>query len=217
MIFVPKRPFLKLPAWVWPLVPITLGIVIWLMGPPDLLPEPPLGAAAFQAPVLVTKTGKTFRFVPFGSEQNVRPLWFIKVSVGDLGGAVRWQFGWVDRQLILGLYKRERGWLYMLGSAPVEGSFKDGKVTVPHLTESELKIVRALLIEELNGRYPDEHLGSQLEQALAGGVEQVSYMCMQNAIIIILWLSLVLAMAAVWTMFLPQAAPVDHTGDTTQS
>jgi hypothetical protein len=61
-----------------------------------------------------------------------------------------------------------------------------------------------LVIEELNRRAPNERRGDRLAELLDHGIERSSFVCVQNAVILLAWLSLAMALPAFVAMFIEQ-------------
>src|SRR5262249_43534215 len=66
------------------------------------------------------------------------------------------------------------------------------------LRVGEIGRLKPLVIAELNRR--GEHLGDRLEALLANGLEESSYVCPQNAVTLLGWLSLPMAVIAIGSM-----------------
>jgi hypothetical protein len=63
--------------------------------------------------------------------------------------------------------------------------------------------LRPLVVAELNRREPHSKAGDRLEQLLNNGLAASSSVCPQNALIVLSWLSLPMALAGLCSMFVP--------------
>lgn len=212
MTYSPTRPFLGMAAWKWLLVPLFVGILALTFPPPGPLLPPQFPVEMVEPAVwvelpLVRGAEQSLRLVHEGEQNKPGIHWKIKiVPVGQ--GTVEWQFGWIDNQFILGLYKRNFQWHYSLHFAPVyddgqEEKYKPIEESAVEL-RSEATKIRQSLIADLNRRFPEKKLGNQLEELLANGREQTSYICVQNFLILLVWLSMLAALAALGSMVVPE-------------
>ncbi|HZR21366.1 MAG TPA: hypothetical protein VFE51_29055 [Verrucomicrobiae bacterium] len=185
-----SRRFLGAPAWLWVLPPLFLMVSVKLVGPPGPLPEPTEVVRMWEGGLLVTKTNNSFRFVPFGLRRGIKPLWWIN-RVFEQRTTVEWPIGPLAASLHLGFYKRTTKFHYSLTSQPfIEGGSTPTNET---LSARELEILRPELVTELNSRSGKNRWGDRLGKLLDSGSETTSYICRQNAIILLSWLSTLIA------------------------
>jgi hypothetical protein len=203
MAFNPARRFLGLPAWMWLPVPPLLVLIAYLLGRPGDLPEPAERAELFQPVVLVTPEGDSFRFVPWDEQRNVAPLWAVTCRITN-NCKTTWSIGW-GQVPTYGFWKRSGTWQYSLEANRFDQA---GKSEGPQwLAADDLERLRPLVIEELNRRSPSEHRGDRLAQFLEHGAERSSVVCVQNAVIMLAWLSLPIALLSMIAMFIkPQGS-----------
>ena len=72
----------------------------------------------------------------------------------------------------------------------------------------DIRQLRPQVVDELNRRNPAAHSGDRLEGLLTDGLEETSYVCPQNALILLSWLSLPMALVGLGSMFIrPRSAP----------
>lgn len=201
MQFDPSRRFLNFPAWAWLLPAFFLGITVAALGVPAKLPEPSNAAALFHEPILVTKIKNELTFVTPETRMLGPKVWNV-VLIADEESNVKWQFGKHGTQFVLGLYRQQSRWKYRLSAILLDGSDpkSTGDESMNALDRAKL---RPMLIEGLNRRYPEEQAGAKLEELLDDGLEQVSYMCIQNYVMVLFGLSLVLALIATVVMIHP--------------
>ncbi len=207
----PSRRVLGLPAWLWVVLPIpllALGNMLSSFWLPSKLAEPPPRAEVFREPVLVARDGASFRFVPFGQHKEVKPLWAVNVIVQDMG-TVRWE----SHFFVPGLFLKESRWTYELTSHRFDDDWKGDKENPFMLPAEEVRQLRPLVINELNQRQPSAKLGDRLEGMLTTGLEERSYLCPQNAVVVLAWLSLPMAVVGLCLMFVrPRSHPVAARG-----
>jgi hypothetical protein len=204
MAFNLSRRFLALPAWVWLLFPPLLVLLAYLLGRPSDLSEP--GDRAELLPVtLVAPDGDSFRFVPWEGHQNVTPLWSLAPRITAIT-EVKWSMGW-GGETTFGFWKRSGKWRYDLEADRFDETRKSNEPL--SLPASDVERLRTLVIEEVNQSSPTEHRGDRLAQVLDHGIERSSYLCVQNAVILLAWLSLPIALLSIVSMFIkPQKRAV---------
>ena len=204
--FYPSRRFLRLPAWVWIILPPALALVAKMLGPPGALPERPEITAILHPAILVTRDGNSFRFVPLKQSEEVKPLWAVSWDVGR-HDEVTWAMGWDRDGLSLGFYKMYTRRSYRLAGATQFGGYRGPDLMTPE----EVQQLRPLVVAELNRRSPNDRLRARVEELLKNGMEETSYRCVQNAVILLAWLSLGVALLAVATMFFRPRSAADST------
>lgn len=200
VIVFPSRRVLGLPAWLWVVLPIpllVLGNMLWRFWPPSKLAEPSQRAEVFHEPILVAREGMAFRFVPFAQHKGVKPLWAVTADVRDTGSV-----SWEGHYFVPGLFLMESRWTYELASYRFDDNWKGDKEDPFSLPAAELRQLRPLVISELNRRQPSVKLGDRLESLLTTGLEERSYLCPQNAVVVLSWLSLPMAVVGLGSMFI---------------
>jgi hypothetical protein len=143
--------------------------------------------------------------VPQEKLDSVKPLWNIGTSTGESATVTR-KLGWDQDGLHLGFYERRTRRSYDLRATRADRDVK-------HLVEppsKELERIRRFVIDELNRRSPKERLGSRLEAVLQNGTEQTSYWCSQNAVVLMTWFTLLVALVAASAMFIRPRRVVDQ-------
>jgi hypothetical protein len=181
----PSRRVLGMPAWVWAALPISLlgpGALLWRVWLPPDLTEPADRADIFREIILVTRQGDGFRFVPYSESKGTNPLWAVGVTITGIARG-----HWDAPYFFPGFLQRESHWTYQLQALPFPPS---GHNDSP-LTLVEMAQLKPLVVAELNRRA--DHLGDRLEVLLANGLLASSYVCPQNAVILLGWLSVPMA------------------------
>jgi hypothetical protein len=111
--------------------------------------------------------------------------------------------GW-GQELSYGFWTREGSWRYDLQAVRFDSARKSDEP--PWLAADDLKRLRPLVIAELNRRSLNERRGDQLAQLLDYGAESKSFICIQNDVILLAWLSLSVALLSlIWMFFRPAA------------
>jgi hypothetical protein len=119
-----------------------------------------------------------------------------------------WKLGLSRGEPSFGFYKRTARWNHGLSGNRLDSHGKGDELGPLFLSKAQLKALRPLVISELNRRKPGERQGDRLETLLNSGVQRTSYVCLQNALVLLAWLSLPLSMAALVVMFLePRGTP----------
>jgi len=154
----------------------------------------------------VTPDGDSYREPRNEERDRVKPIWNI-VTTREEWAAVDHKLGWDHEGLHLGYYKRSTRRSYDLGALR-DASDREHGVRQP--SAEELGRIRRFVIDELNRRSREGRLGSRLEGVLQNGTEQTSYWCPQNAVVLGAWLTLLVALVAVPTMFVRPRSVVDQ-------
>jgi hypothetical protein len=199
MAFNPSRRLIVFPAWAWLLFPPVLVLLAYMLGVPRPLSEPRERADLFSPVILVARDGDSFRFVAWGSHQGITPLWAMTCLIRENTKTER-SFAWGSVSK-LGFWKLAGKWQYDLASLRFDKDWKSGKEPLS-LPPADLIRLRPLVIEELNRRSPNEHRGDRLAQVLDNGIERSSYVCVENAVILLAWLSLPMAVLSIVSMFI---------------
>ena len=187
---------------VWVILPFVLFGIALALGRPKELSEPPVAKAILgKACVLVAaRDGDSFRLVPQEDRDKATPLWGVGRTTSEKH-TVEYTLGWSDGRPQFGFWKRSGGWTYELF---VYGFNHPGK----DKSADDVERLRPVLVAELNRRSPDERRGDRLNELLNHGIEETSYLCVQNAAILLVWLSLPIAMCACVAMFIrPRRGP----------
>jgi hypothetical protein len=200
MKFSPARRFLGAPAWAWVFLPLILSAVIKIIGPPGPLLEPSDIDLMFRDGLLFTRTGDSFRFVPFAQHKLVKPLWWVERTI-TTQTTLDWGLGKDAAGFHLGFYKRTAHWQWSLDTRRFDEEGTKESATEISLSGSEMQELMPVLVAELNHRSVEEHWGDALNKVLHEGREKTSYVCIQNVLILSVWLSLVVALSAVAAMF----------------
>jgi hypothetical protein len=190
MAFSLSRHVVIFPAWVWVMLSPCLALAVYFMGAPDELAEPAERADLFNPPILVTRSGDALRYVPMDEHQGVTPLWSMNCQTTAVTGLQR-VLPWVN-ETIFGFWKRSGQWRYAL----IAGRFDpEGKTGVDGFapTSDELARFRVMLVDELNRRSHSQK-GDRLAQLLDNGLERSSYFCVENLVVLLVWLSLPMAL-----------------------
>jgi hypothetical protein len=201
--FYPMRRVLGLPAAAWPVLSAGLILLAWALPMPGKLAEPADRQTIFREPVAVTPEGKGFRFVPFGQYAGVTPLWAVNTSIRD-----EWTVRCPPGSLLPGFYQRQSRWTYALSSNRLDDAWQNDREHL-FLPTTELDELRPAIVEELEQRAPGQHLGQRLERLLQDGLQESSSVCVQNAVILLGWILLGLALVAVLLMFVKPRASKD--------
>lgn len=198
MALNPSRRFFGLPAWAWLFSPPVLVLLAYLLGKPGELSEPGERAELLSPIILVARDGDSFRFVPWEEQPNVSPLWAV-TCITTTNSTITWRLACGD-EMALGFWKRSGRWQYALAATRFDKAWKSGDS--PILAADDLKKLGPLVVEELNRRAPNEHRGDRLTQLLDQAIERSSYLCVQNAVILLAWLSVPIALASIVAMFI---------------
>jgi hypothetical protein len=201
MNFSPTRRFLGTPAWTWLLLPLILLAVIKVIGPPGPLPEPSDINAMFRDGLLFTRAGDSFRFVPFGQHKLAKPLWSVDPGIATQS-TISWGLGQDADGIHFGFYKRTTQWRWSLNTHRFDEESSEKSHEETSLNDTEMLKLRPVLMAELNNRSGGKHWGDVFDKVLHEGRQTSSYLCLQNALILLAWLSLVAALSAVGAMFL---------------
>ncbi len=194
---------LFLPARVWLVLPLLMllqNLALWTLWPPRV-PEPFDRDELNRELVCVTRDGDSFRIVPYAQSRGVEPLWMVASGWGGWNGATwKWRF-----MPILGLFRLTGHWEYWLNADRYSGV---GDAANPvSLPRDEMAKVRPVVVAELNRRHPGSRLGDRLEGVLAGPVETDTWVCPQNAAILVSWLSVPMAALALAKIRLARRRP----------
>jgi hypothetical protein len=201
MSFNPSRRFLLIRAWVWTVLPPVLFLLAYLLGGPGSLTEPSEISDLLRPLLIVSRNGDSFRFVSIEDRGKVTPLWAISYKTTALV-STELRFGNGD----FGFWKRSGIWKYSLEAHRFDKEWKSGTDPVS-LPPSEIALLRPMVIQELNRYAPSEHRGDRLAQLLDQGSKQTSYVCLQNAVILLTWLSVPMAVISIVAMFLKSGRP----------
>ncbi len=197
---VPDARLVGLPAWFWVLLPIpllSLGLMMPWIWPPGPLSEPLDPSRLFADPVLVTPVDGSYAFVPFDRHRGVKPLWAVNLTT-----TARQECVWGSLGVVPGLMLRSAAWEYDLSGMRFDRGWQDEVGGSVFLPADVLERLRPRVVEELNRRVPEEKPGDRLERLLTQGQERATYLCPQNAEIVLAWLSLPMALVALVSMFL---------------
>jgi hypothetical protein len=198
MVFRPSRRFLLLPAWTWFWFPPLLVLFAYLLGRPGDLPEPKDRDELFRPPVIVAREGDSFRFLPWDDPQGIWPLWAVNCTITSINETT-WSLG-VSIQADFGFWKRSGKWRYALSANRFDKNWKSGEPVL--LPIEDVVRLRPLVIEDLNRRSPNERRGDRLAELLDHGLERTSFVCAQNALLLLAWLSLPVALLGFVAMFI---------------
>lgn len=202
--FSPSRRLLGVPAWIWVILPIPLLAMansLWKVWPPSKLAEPPQRSEIFREPILVARDGRSLKSIPFRESKGVKPLWDVNVIVNEKS-TLSWDKGrWIPT-----LFRRTSHWSYELTAHRFDSDWKGESANSFAMSATEVNDLKPQVIAELNQRQPSEGLGDRLDDLLTNGINEASYICPQNAIIVGSWLALPMALIGLLSMFVaPQA------------
>ena len=221
MTYSPTRRFLGMAAWKWLLVPLFVGILALTFGRPGPLEPHKLVVDMVESPnwVRLTKNEKSFQLVPHGEEEErfLTPSWRVTLLVQELvpeEERVQWQFGWADGQFILGLFMRYSETRYSLALAHLDSDTKKEIVRPIKLFPIDSTKILPDLIADLNRRFPEEQRGTKLKELLENGLRQKTPICWQNFMIVLVWLSVLLALAALGSMLVQEEKGAEATAET---
>jgi len=227
----PARQILGLPAWLWVVLAIPLFFlanpqilkvdvitpVLALQSQSSWLAEPPDSAAIAREQIIVAREGDSFRFVPADEKGEKEPLWRVFVELVDhqenLSGEASY--------FLPGLIHRESRWTYVLKAYRVDYGFrmelrehrfrwKADKENPYELPPQQIRKVKPIVVAEFNRRHPTMKLGDRLKRMLDDGLEASSTsFAPQNALILLRWLALLIALVGLCSMFVrPAVVPV---------
>lgn len=198
MAFSPSRRFLILPAWLWLLFPPLLVLLAYLLGRPAALAEPGERAEILTPPLVVVRDDDSFRFVPWDSPQGIAPLWALTCTMKS-NIEMNWNLG-LGNGGGLGFWKQSGQWRYELAAHRFDKEWKSGEPFM--LSADDMNRLRPLVIDELNRNPPNERRGDRLARLLDQGIERTSYICVQNAVILLAWMSVAIACLSFVMMFI---------------
>jgi hypothetical protein len=198
MGFSPSRRFLFLPAWLWLLFPPLLVLLAYLLGRPAGLAEPGERAEILSPTVVVARDNDSFRFVPWDNPQHITPLWALTCTITS-NIEMNWNLGLGDGGGF-GFWKQSGRWRYELAAHRFDKEWKSGEPLM--LPADDMNRLRPLVIDELNRNSPNERRGDRLAKLLDQGIERTSYVCVQNAVILLAWVSVVIACLSFVMMFI---------------
>jgi hypothetical protein len=235
----PSRRILGSPGWLWFVLAVPLFLVANLPIPkqdfidPDLdhrpseLAEPPDRGAIGKEQIIVAREGDSFRFVSVAQrdagrtavreKRNIEPLWAVFVERGNYEGS----FSCGASDFFPGLIHQEARWTYALRGTRTDYGWwmelskngidwKGDKESPYELPAEQIRQLRPLVVAELNRHNPTAILGDRLEKMLDDGLEvSFTFFAPQNALILLRWLGLLMAVVGICSMFLrPRAVPV---------
>ena len=200
-MFFPGRRLAGLPAWCWLLLPPLLVALLWMLGPPQELGEPPEAVEIFREPILFAHEGPSFRFVAFDQAQEVQSLWAVapkvrRRAVTDLP---------VYYGVLPGFYRQAAHWDYQLEAVRFGEARQVAKAEPFWLPPEDLERLRPLAVVELNRRSGEQRWGDRLQKLLETGADRESFLCLQNVLLAAAWLAVVLAVVAIISMFIRPA------------
>jgi hypothetical protein len=186
-----------MPAYGWVFLCSLCWIVVLSLGQPEKL-EPP--EIFWKDPILVAHRGNSYEYVPVGTEKKGDLLWQIVPTRFREDARVDWLFGWEDNRLYLGLYRLRSKWSYTLqrmvfGREPDKHRPEDMDIPAADMAK-----IRALVVKELNERFAEGDAGDWFGTVLDKGIEETSYLCVQNFALVIAYISLVPLIVAVLAM-----------------
>lgn len=186
-----------IPAYGW-LVPCAICwfIVLTLVEPEKL--EPPHVEEFFRrAPILVKTRDGVVEYVPEGKEKKGDVLFQIALTCYEEPGPhAERLFGWHNKRLYLGLYRLHGKWTYSLerirfGRRPDDHNPEDRRIP-----EADREKVSAIVVKVLNERFPGKNWGDGFKEVLDLGIEETSYLCVQNFALAFAYLSILPVIAA---------------------
>ena len=183
--------FLGPRSWAWPLAALLLVPAANHVPRPGDLPMPRDAAEIFQPITLITPEGDSFRFIAFEEWHKFKPVYAVTMTT-MARQEVTLTPGWDAGKVIAGFFHRSARWSYELTGTRFEwkGS-DDGPI---ELAPGERKKLRPLVVAELNRRAFGR--GRLLEDMLDNGRREESFVCWQNLVTLLAWLSLPLAAVA---------------------
>ncbi len=191
-----RTKFLGLPALAWPLVSAGLAVAMIVLPPPGPPPAPAPVAEMFREPLLVTPSGDGYRVVPYGPHRDAGTVWAINLQTTTRSTVTRdFSLGVPPNP---GLFHRSARWEFELTAVRFDDAARDapGSHWMP---AGEAAALRPLVVAELDRR-SGGLWGKQLGDLLDRGAERRSWVCWQNVVILLAWLSLPLATAAIVAM-----------------
>lgn len=143
----------------------------------------------------MVRDGESFRFVPFKESKGVKPLWSVNFVVHDRGSV-----SWNTDSIVPKPIRRESRWTYELATLRFDPDWQADKDNPLSLPDEDVRRLRPLVVAELNRRDPAAKLGDRLDSLLTDGLSATSYICPQNAVILLGWLSLPMALVRLCAM-----------------
>ncbi len=197
--FNPRRTFLILPAWCWAAFCFIFVLIAWAIGPATHLDEPPIADRIFGSRIFVTRDGDNFRVVPASEAATTVPVWAIGRNM-----VVQTSMSYSKvLPVVPDFYHQSSEFTYALAGVAHGEHWKPEARNPSKLSRRDLRRVNAVVIAELNNRFPQEKLGDQLTTLLAEGTSSQSWWSPQNCLTAFALFSMAIAVAAMISMFVP--------------
>ena len=210
----PARRFRMIPAWAWPLATATLFAVAVSLPPPDPPYVPDHAYALFRDPLLVAREGEGYRVVLWQGAEGAEghgPVWSINLQTARRSTSDRiFAFGLDSGP---GLFRLREHRAYQLTALRQDKASRLDPPGTCWMSPAEAAALRPLAVAELNLRSGGERVGAKLGGLLDRGEHRESWICYQNGIVVLAWLSFAATLLALASMFIPPRSPIVGTAD----
>ena len=191
--------FLGLPTSLWPVIAALLVVAAIFVPRPADLKEPKDVQEIFQPMILVTPERDSYRFVGYlnGEWKMFKPVYVVnRMSTARQEGTRT--FGWDAKNgASLGFFHQSANWRYQIRAMHIDWkSAADGPL---ELGPAELTKLTPLVFSELEKLAPGR--GERLVDLLQHGREAETVASWQNLVVLLAWLTLPLAVIALFLMF----------------
>ncbi len=194
-----SRRFLGLPAWAWPLLATVVIVVAANLPPPQPANNPPKVSQIFEPPLLFTiDPDGEHQAVPHKQRASVSPLWTVAPITTQQWSVTRYH-PWGPFLRGLGFFVGKSTWTYKLTATRFDAG-PSLSAEVPAVDDTKL---RQLAVNELNQHTGGKRTGDTLAHLLDHPLERSTIWCAQNLVVLLAWIGLLLAVAAVVWMFVP--------------
>jgi hypothetical protein len=216
-----KRRFLGLPFWLWPLASALLIVWAVCVPHPGELAQPKDAANIFRYPIYFTPEGDSYRAVDLADIAKFKPVYGVAL-LSEIHQAVTRTFGWPPQNgTSLGFFHRSASWKYQL--SPNRMGAGDAPAFLPPEEREKLRpwVEQQLQREHLERMQKskdmldpslDENRATLFLDLLNNGRRVESFVCWQNLVVLLAWLSLPLAAIAVlrilWCVLFEKSSPL---------
>jgi len=197
----PARRFLGRRFWLWPLAALLLTVAAIFLPRPGDLSEPGESAQILEPRMYFLPEGGTYRFITWDQTPKFKSVYRVMTAT-IANQMVTRNIGWDKDGLSFGFFHRKGNWRPVLSPQPmsedagkIEPSLVNGVMT--WMEQSEIDKVLPLVVAELDKR--EAGRGARFQEMLRDGVVAGSFICWQNLVVLLAWLSLPLAvLALIW-------------------
>jgi hypothetical protein len=183
--------------------------------PPSQMSEPPQRREVFAGAPILTVSGGVEALVPFSQMEKNTPTYAFNCEVRSETHTTR-SLSYGLRQAAdstFGLFKRSGQWSYRLSANRLDRLGPTSELPT-FATSEQLERWKPMLIAELNKGSETERKGDQLVALLGSPVTAQTWVCWQNAVVLLAWaspaLALLLLVGAGLSMLVATRTPRDR-------